>query len=108
MSDQVDFPIAVGGPQIYRENKERSVHLAISLKSALTRAKQYLFVYVEHEMHRERPQMCRSKIYSRQTYLMSTSLPVALSLTMSLTHGGGVMGRRSCRLPLVLIKNQQS
>ena len=30
------------------------------------------------------------------THLQSISLPVFASLTMSLTQGGGVMGRRSC------------
>lgn len=30
------------------------------------------------------------------THLQSISLPVFASRMMSLTHGGGVMGRRSC------------
>ena len=32
----------------------------------------------------------------RGAYLISTSLPVAASFTTRRTHGGGVMGRRSC------------
>ena len=37
------------------------------------------------------------------TDLMSISLLVVASRTMSLMHGGGVIGRRSCRQPDVLV-----
>lgn len=38
---------------------------------------------------------CTKSIVGWATHLQSISLPVFASLTMSLTQGGGVMGRRS-------------
>jgi hypothetical protein len=78
MSNQVHLFEGILGPQIDIED----IHgmLDFTVAAACTRSA---------------ADPCIKPIVEGATHLQSISLPVFASFTMSLTHGGGVMGRRS-------------
>ena len=89
MSDEVDFAGALCGPKVDGEDIIGCVDFALRyIKSACVALNQS-------------PQSwsCHFGTERRSTDLMSNSAFVAASRTTSLMHGGGVMGRLSCRSP---------
>lgn len=82
MSNKIYFSSSVCRPQIHGENIERRIDLTASTQTFSSGS------------------CIREGRETPRTHLMSTSFPVVASLTTSLTHGGGVIGRRSCENPL--------
>lgn len=82
MSDEVYFTGSICGPEVHGEDIERRIDLTASTQTFSSGS------------------CIREGRATPQTHLMSTSFPVVASLTTSLTHGGGVIGRRSCGNPL--------
>jgi hypothetical protein len=75
VADEVDFSLAVGGPEVDVEDEHAMVDVTEDVSWYFARA-----------------------YYT--THLQSTSFPVAISVITRRTQGGGVMGRRSysCQL----------
>ena len=90
MPDEVNLSGRVGRPQVHSQNIKRSVDLATGFKSI---SKLIRYTY------RRRRRPTTPPTGSRNAYLISTSFSVMASFTTSLTHGGGVIGRRSCQIP---------
>ncbi len=71
MTDEVHFSLTIGRPKVDIENEHAVVNVTVAISTWLGRV-------------------------GSTTYLQSTSFPVETSVIMSRTHGGGVIGRRSC------------
>ena len=84
MSDEIDLARAISRPQIDRQNEEGGIDLTARSVSMVLRDGGFV---------------TRKSREHEGTDLISISFSVFESRTISRMHGGGVMGRLSCRLP---------